>query len=302
MYRRAAAALLFVAWTGLVQAQSIASSDGGYTGYALKVSGDRDSTLYETDETDTSNATVTEPDVFLNASVNVGEIDINVQNLAAKISLDAQVLSLLNFSAGVSASIDSVNLQIQNVTAKVLLEARLGNLVTMIDDVLNSIDLNPAIASLGQAVGEVGQGVGSALGGGSSSPSAPSNGSAASNLTTRSYELNDNILYSVNDYSGNTHTNRVLEQDGSIVDLHLDNDGRVQSRSVVGSYSTDFSATGEVVQATVNGQAVTEKAYIYSPYYGLNVISFVSFNAQNQVVAARVVSELSAGGTSSIHD
>ncbi|KAF2158004.1 hypothetical protein K461DRAFT_264816 [Myriangium duriaei CBS 260.36] len=291
-----------------INAQSITSSSGGYAGYDLKVTGDPDSTLYETDETDTSANTtsaadVAPPDVYLNASVHVGEIDINVQNLAAKINLDAQVLSLLNFSAGVSASIDSVNLQIQNVTAKVLLEARLGNLVTMIDDVLDSIDVNPLIATLGQSVGEIGQGVGSALGGGSSTSSAASSSpTSGSNKTARSVELNDNILYSVNDYSGNTHRNRVLEQDGSIVDEYLDNDGNVKSRTTVGSYSTEFSPTGEAHTSTVNGEAVTSQEYMYNPYFGLNVVAIISSNAQNEVVAARVISEVFAGGMSSIHD
>jgi hypothetical protein len=64
--------------------------------------------------------------------VHVGEIHIEVQNLTAKINLDAQVLQLLSFNAGVDLSIDRVNLLIQNVTAKVILEARLANLVLMI--------------------------------------------------------------------------------------------------------------------------------------------------------------------------
>lgn len=53
-------------------------------------------------------------------------------NLTAKINLDAQILQLLSFNAGVDLSIARVNLLIQNVTARVLLEARLANLVLMI--------------------------------------------------------------------------------------------------------------------------------------------------------------------------
>lgn len=64
--------------------------------------------------------------------MHVGEINIEVQNLTAKINLDAQVLQLLSFNAGVDLSIDRVRLLIQNVTAKVVLEARLANLVLMI--------------------------------------------------------------------------------------------------------------------------------------------------------------------------
>lgn len=87
-----------------VTAQEAASS--GYTDYSLKVSGDPDSVLYETASTDTSNSTLNgPPDVYLNASVHVGELDILVQSLSAKINLDAQVLNLLTFNAGVDLEI-----------------------------------------------------------------------------------------------------------------------------------------------------------------------------------------------------
>lgn len=107
--------------------------DDGYIGYRLDQRGDPDSTVYETADTDTSDGDIlpTDPDVYLNASVSVGEIDIEVDNITAKVNLQADVLNLLHFSAGVDASIDRVKLTIQNISAKVLLEARLENVVTM---------------------------------------------------------------------------------------------------------------------------------------------------------------------------
>lgn len=109
-------------------------ADDGYIGYRLDQRGDPESAVYETAETDTDgDETIlpTDPDVYLNASVSVGEIDIEVDNITAKVNLQADVLNLLHFSAGVDASIDRVKLTIQNVSAKVLLEARLENVVTM---------------------------------------------------------------------------------------------------------------------------------------------------------------------------
>ena len=274
------------------------NSSSGYTDYSLTISGDSDSVLYETASTDAnSNSSFGPPDVFLNASVHVGEIDLLVANLSAKINLDAQVLNLLSFNAGVDVEIGRVNLQIQNVTAKVLLEARLENLVLMINDTLNSIDLNPIIAQLGDTVGTLTGDLGSGLTGSNSSSS-----STSSNLTSRStFEIAQGILYSINDYSGSTHTNRILEQNGQLVDQSLDNEGHVYNAQVVGDYTTDMTFTGyERDGVVVNGMPTTEREYKYEPYVGLSVIAAVFTDASGTVVATRVISELEGGGRSSI--
>lgn len=195
--------LLLLPFTTLIRAQS--STNSGYTGYSLSLSGDPNSATYETASTSSNvSSTLPEPDVYLNASVRVGELGLDVANLSAKINLDAQVLQLLQFNAGVDLAVDRVSLSIVNVTAKVLLEARLENLVRMINTTLESLDLNPelATATLGQTAGEVVDGV---IGGAASASAA---------LVPRSYELENNILYSINDYAGNTHTNRILSQNG----------------------------------------------------------------------------------------
>src|SRR4051812_28394221 len=172
-----------------ISAQS--SSDSGYIGYSLAAEGDPESVVYATNST-TPNVSTTNPipDVFLNASVHVGEISLVVENITAKINLQADVLQLLSFKAGVTASIDRVSLLIQNVNAKVLLEARLSNLVLMIGDVLDSLDLNPVLATLGQDLGSI---VNTTVGAVSGATSA---------VEARSYNLIHNILYSINDYSG----------------------------------------------------------------------------------------------------
>ena len=209
---------IFTLFLNLSTAQN--STGDGYFGYSLEQTGDPYSTIYATNETDTAgNASLSDPppDVFLNASVHVGTIDLTVTNITANINLEAQVLSLLQFNAGISASIDRVELLIEEVNAKVLLEARLGNLVTMIGDVLDSLDLNPVLATLGQDVSNI---VNTTVG--------DLTGSSSSSTTEkRSYNLANNILYSINDYSGHTHTNRILAQNGSIIQQSLDNNGNI---------------------------------------------------------------------------
>jgi hypothetical protein len=200
----------------------------------------------------------------------------------------------------VDLSIDKVQLLIQNVSAKVLLEARLENLVMMVDNVLESLDLNPVIASLGQGVSNIvnstTDAVGGLLGGDSSSSSDSSSQSSEALKIKRSFELENNILFSINDFSGNSHTNRVLAQNGDIVEQDLDNDGRVSGSRVVGSYLKDMTFTGH--EETVDG--VTSKQYKYEPIHGVQAISAISFDGKGAVTKTQILSELEAGGFASV--
>ncbi len=149
-----AVALLVLGLSIAVRAQDDDDGDG-YIGYNLDRRGD-ESAGYETSRTSTGIRVLSEePDIYLNASVGVDAIIIEVDNITAKVNLDAQVLNLLHFSAGIDASIDRVRLSIINVSAQVELEARLENVVEMISDVLHSIDLNPIIATLGKDVNKI---------------------------------------------------------------------------------------------------------------------------------------------------
>jgi hypothetical protein len=266
-----------------------------YIGYNLTSTGPQNSTIYDTANTDAGGTNLTDPDVYLNASVHVGEIDILVSNLTAKVNLQAQVLSLLNFNAGVQASIQKVQLTIQNVNARVILEARLENLVLMINDVLNSLDLNPVLATLGQDVGQIVNTTTSALTGTASGAAGTKRSADPS-----SFMLDQNILYSVNDYSGNTHTNRILDQSGNIVEQYLDNDAHVLGSKVVGTYITDMRFTGESYNVTINGVEETAKEYFYHPIPGVEVIASIYFNAEGSVTGTKVIAEAQAGGTSTI--
>lgn len=281
----------------LVFTQSVSSGDG-YVGYKLEVRDSTNSTdnvVLETDNTDTSNGDVTSldppPDVYLNASLFVGEIDLTVKNLSAKINIDAQVLSLLQFNAGVDVSINRVELLIQNVTAKVVLEARLENLVRMINDTLSSIDLNPIIATLGSDLGDI---VNTTVGGLTGS------GSSSSNLSARSAILEQGVLYSINDYQGNVHTNRILDQAGNIVDQKLHNDGSVFSSTVVGSYWHDMTFTGHEDTVVFDGVTAKELRYSYTPFAGLISTVAIFVDAQGNVLGTRVLSEIEGGGSSTI--
>ncbi|CAJ2509849.1 Uu.00g057490.m01.CDS01 [Anthostomella pinea] len=292
-------AFLFLSLFSLVLAQS----DNGYIGYELHKRGDPESVIYET--ADTPGVVLPEePDVYLNASVSVGEIDITVENITAKLNLDAKVLNLLHFTAGVDASIDRVSLQIQNVSAKVLLEARLGNVVQMIGDVLNVIDLNPIVATLGNSVNSIVGNVTDDLGSTSSTTSLAATSASATNTRRelQDYNMKHNILYSVNNYSGEKHTNRILAQNGSIYDQYLDNDGNEHGRRVVGSYSRDMTFTGHNRSITMNGSTELELGYKYTPFAGLQIMANIYVKPWGQVVNTQIIAEAEGGGTSTISD
>jgi hypothetical protein len=97
-----------------------------------------------------------EPDVLLDVTeLRVEEISLEVEDLTARVSLQANVLDLLKLHVGVDAALGGVQLTIKGVEAKVLLKARLDNVARIIDRVLTTIDNNPAI--IGQLTEPVGQ-------------------------------------------------------------------------------------------------------------------------------------------------
>lgn len=295
LIRKALALLLF---TFLTFATAQDSTDDGYIGYRLEHRGDPESAIYETANTNVE-PLPEEPDVYLNASVHVGEINIEVDNITAKVNLDARVLKLLHFSAGVDASIDRVRLNIQNISAKVELEARLGNVVRMVDDVLKSIDLNPIIATLGQDVNKI---INKTVGIITEPFNATSGGSAQNKRSLElNYNIEHNVLYSVNDYTGHTHTNRILAQNGSIFDEFLDNDGTEQGRTLVGYYSRDMVFNGHNKSIAVDGEVKEyELQYEYRPFPGIEVVSWIYLDPAGKVTRTQVLAEAQGGGTSTI--
>jgi hypothetical protein len=284
---------------GVLPIVSTIHAQAQYTGYNLTRQGDQNSVVYETADTPgnvTGNITTyKDPDVFLNASAHIGGIFLTVENITAKISLDAQVKKLLNFNAGVVASIDRVALSITDINAFVTLEARLENLVLMIGDVLHSLDLNPILATLGNDLGSI---VNNTLGGLRNAPAYERG--KGKGLMTRSLKIEKNILYSVNDYSGNTHTNRVLAQNGNILEQGLDNDGHPTGERIVGSYDKDMTFTGKEITKKWDGQDAQELEYEYNPFPGVRIVSAIYKDSDGKVIGVQVISDSGGGGTSTI--
>ncbi|MFI2641955.1 hypothetical protein [Streptomyces sp. NPDC018610] len=122
-----------------------------------------------------------EPDVYLDVPLlQVDEIDLDVENLRAHVSLQAEVLDLLKLNVGADVALGRVHLGISGVEARAQLKVRLDNVAAIIDRVLTTLDRNPqiledltrgigsAVQDIGggarQAVGELGAGTGRAVG------------------------------------------------------------------------------------------------------------------------------------------
>jgi hypothetical protein len=110
-----------------------------------------------------------QPDVLLDVPVlKVDEIHLEVDDLNAHVSLQAEVLNLLKLHVGADVSLGRVSLDIKGVDAVAQLKVRLDKVEAIIDRVMTTIDNNPQILTdltrgLGEAAGEVGRGAGEAL-------------------------------------------------------------------------------------------------------------------------------------------
>ncbi|MGW3460299.1 hypothetical protein ACWDE9_12150, partial [Streptomyces olivaceoviridis] len=112
----------------------------------------------------------TDPDVFLDVPVlKVDEIDLDVEDLRAHVSLQAEVLDLVKLNVGADVTLGRVHLGISGVEAQAQLRVRLDNVASIINRVLTTLDRNPEILrevarGVGSAVRDVGGGARQAVG------------------------------------------------------------------------------------------------------------------------------------------
>lgn len=178
-----------------------------------------------------------DPDVLLDIpNLSVDEITLEVENLRAKVSLDARLANLLQLTAGADVGIDKVKLTIKGVKAEVLLKVRLDNVAAIIDRTLTTIDRNPQIlerllTSVDNAVGTVG------------------------NVANTALQPGGVLSQTINTL-GQT-VQRTLDTTGNLVEKTLDTTGKVVNQRTIGSV-LDTAATGlRVVGETTNNTGQT---------------------------------------------
>jgi hypothetical protein len=77
--------------------------------------------------------------------LKVEEIGLEVDNLHARIALEAKLGDLLELHVGADVVADRVALEIKGVDAQAQLKARLDNVYTILDRTLKTVDANPEI-------------------------------------------------------------------------------------------------------------------------------------------------------------
>jgi pyruvate/2-oxoglutarate dehydrogenase complex dihydrolipoamide acyltransferase (E2) component len=87
-----------------------------------------------------------DPDLTLDVpSLEVEELNLDVENLRARISLQAELADMVKLNVGLEADVDKVKLEAKGVEAQVLLKAGLDNVRAILSQALDALDNNPQI-------------------------------------------------------------------------------------------------------------------------------------------------------------
>lgn len=93
-----------------------------------------------------ANSATPEPDVLLDVpALNVEELELEVENLQAHVSVRADLADFVNLNIGVDAHLDRVKLKIKGVEAQLQLKVRLERILGTIESALAAIEQNPGL-------------------------------------------------------------------------------------------------------------------------------------------------------------
>ncbi len=114
---------------------------------------------YAVDHSQDRGETFGDPDVLLDVpKLNVDEIDLEVEDLQVRVSLQAELADLVRISIGLEAELGEVKLGVKGVEAQAQLRARLDNVRAIFSEVLASLQHSPQFFR--QELGTVNQAAG----------------------------------------------------------------------------------------------------------------------------------------------
>jgi pyruvate/2-oxoglutarate dehydrogenase complex dihydrolipoamide acyltransferase (E2) component len=99
---------------------------------------------YAVNHTEDRGETYGDPDVLLDVpTLNVEEIDLEVEDLQVRVALQAVLADLVQINVGLKAELGEVKLTVKGVEAQVQLKARLDNVRAIFSEVLASLQHSP---------------------------------------------------------------------------------------------------------------------------------------------------------------
>src|SRR5919202_6649713 len=100
------------------------------------------------------------PDLVLDIPVlNVDELDLEVDDLRAHVSLNAEILDFVKINVGVDVYLENVKLGIKGLEAQALLKVKLERALGTLDRALEVLGNNPQVLSRGaQGTGQAAEG------------------------------------------------------------------------------------------------------------------------------------------------
>ncbi|MBV9402427.1 MAG: hypothetical protein JO018_01730 [Candidatus Eremiobacteraeota bacterium] len=194
--------------------------------------------------------TSNDPDVLLNVpNLSVQSISLSVDDLTARVNLDAKLANILSLTAGVDVGIKKVKLDIKGVKASVLLRVRLDNVAYIIDRTLTTLDRNPQIvnqllSTVNTTVGTVGNIAAQALApGGFLTQTVNTLGQTV----THTVDTAGNIVEKTVGSTGNAVTSKVI---GNV--LRLPAVGATSTDSAGNTVKTVRDTTGDLIRIVID--------------------------------------------------
>ena len=87
-----------------------------------------------------------DPDLTLDVpSLEIEELNLDVENLRARVSVQAELADMVKLNVGLEADVDKLKLEAKGVEAQVLLKAGLDNVRAILSQALDALDNNPGI-------------------------------------------------------------------------------------------------------------------------------------------------------------
>jgi pyruvate/2-oxoglutarate dehydrogenase complex dihydrolipoamide acyltransferase (E2) component len=97
-----------------------------------------------------------DPDVLLDVpTLNVEAVDLEVEDLQVRVSLQAALADLVQINVGLEAELGDVKLAVKDIEAQAQLKARLDNVRSIFSEVLDSLQYSPQFFR--QTLGSVNQ-------------------------------------------------------------------------------------------------------------------------------------------------